>query len=167
MVAQSSVVNAGAPDLRETPHARLIYVIGLPRSPHLSTQVGGGNVSSIHAPRVPSSLLVLCVPNSVRAECPRCPAAGHRRGRGVALADDAIAEVMPPPRRARDQPADEVDSEPFAAPANATSSTEATGEKTATPPSPAAYGSRMPAFLSYHFNMLCTRLPTPQVVQKR
>ena len=102
----------------------------------------------------------------MRSVMSRCPAGGRRRERRVAFADGATDEAMPSPRRARDQPVDEVVAELSAATADTAPCAEATGEKTATTPSRAAYGNRGPAFLSYHLNVLCTRSPTPQVLQR-
>ena len=105
--------------------------------------------------------------NSVPARRSGCPAAGRRRKRCDPSADHATAEDMPPPRRTRDQPADEVVVELSAAPADEASSTEAAGENSTTPPSPNRPGMRGSAFLSYSPDMLRGRLPTPQDLPRR
>lgn len=97
----------------------------------------------------------------------RCPAASRRRERRTAFTDDAADEILPPARRARDQPVDELVTKPVTATADASPSTDAAGEKLATPPSPNRPGIFGSAFISYGSDTLCHRLPTPQVLPRR
>ncbi len=94
-----------------------------------------------------------------------CPAAARRRGRHVTFAEDAIVEGMPPQRRARTQPADEMADEPSVSPTRAAPSADAVGANSTTPPPPDRHRRLGPARAAYASDGLCGCLAAPQVLK--